>query len=114
MTFRCHWRKRLFTLLGGLVVLLALPGRASSQDVLGSRVNGLVSFDFSDHYITPRGLNVEDEGLIAQPLLLLFWKLHASDKGPVTDVTLTSGLWNSFHSRPSGPEPSRWAEIDPI
>jgi hypothetical protein len=58
--FRCHWRTRLFTLLGGFVVLLGLPGRAWSQDVLGSRVNGLLAFDISDHYITPRGLNVED------------------------------------------------------
>jgi hypothetical protein len=112
--FRCHRRKRLFTLLGGFVVLLALPGRAWSQDVLGSKVNGLLAFDFSDHYITPRGLNVEDDGVIAQPLLLLFWKLHASAKGPVTDVTLTTGVWNSFHSQTSGLQPSRWNEIDPI
>ena len=112
--FRCHWRKRMFTLLGGFIVLLSLPGRAWSQDLLGSRVNGLVAFDFSDHYITPRGLNVEDKGLIVQPLLLLFWKLHASGTGPVSDVTVTTGVWNSFHSHPSGLEPTRWNEIDPI
>jgi hypothetical protein len=112
--FRCHWRTRLFTLLGGFALLLSLPGRAWSQDVLGSRVTGLLAFDFSDHYITPRGLNVEDHGVIGQPLLLLFWKLHASDKGAVTDVTLTTGVWNSFHSHASGLEPSRWNEVDPI
>jgi hypothetical protein len=113
--FRCHWRKRLFTLLGGFAMLLSLPGRAWSQDVLGSKVNGLLAFDFSDHYITPRGLDVEDRGLIVQPLLLLFWKLHSSNSGAITDVTVTSGVWNSFHSRAaSGPDPSRWAEIDPI
>ena len=36
----------------------------------GSNVNVLVAWDFSDHCITPRGLNVEDDGLIGQPLLL--------------------------------------------
>jgi hypothetical protein len=112
--FRCHWRTRLFTLLGGVALLLSLPGRAWSQDMLGSRVNGLMAFDFSDHYITPRGLNVEDNGLVGQPLLLLFWKLHASDKGPVTDVTVTTGVWNSFHSQKSGLQSSHWNEIDPI
>src|SRR3982074_1292276 len=114
MMFRCYWRSRLFRLLGGCAVLLVLPGRAWSQDLLGSKVNGVLAFDFSDHYITPRGLNVEDHGLIGQPLLLLFWKLHASNQGPVTAVTLTTGVWNSFHSHPSGLQPSRWNEIDPI
>ena len=61
-----------------------------------------MTFDFSDDYITPRGLHVEDEGLVAQPLLLLFWKLHSSDQGPCPDVTLTTGVWNSFHSHMSG------------
>jgi hypothetical protein len=111
--FRCYWRQHPFTLLT-LALLLLLPSRAWSQDLLGSKVNGLVTFDFSDHYITPRGLNVEDKGLIVQPLVLLFWKLHASEKSAVTEVTLTTGLWNSFHSHPSGLEPSRWAEVDPI
>jgi hypothetical protein len=112
--FRGHWRKRLFTLLGGVAVLLSLPGRAWSQDLLGSRVNGLLAFDFSDHYITPRGLHVEDDGLIGQPLLLLFWKLHTSDQGPVKEITLNTGVWNSFHSHQAGVQPSRWNEIDPI
>jgi hypothetical protein len=85
-----------------------------AQDELGSRVNGLISIDYSDHYITPRGLNVEDQGVVAQPLTLLFWKLHTSDKAPINEISLTTGLWNSFHSRASGAEPTRWNEIDPV
>jgi hypothetical protein len=112
--FSCYWRKCLFTLLGASAVMLALPRDAWSQEQLGAKVNGLLAFDFSDHYITPRGLNVEDNGVIGQPLLLLFWKLHASDHGAVADVTLTTGVWNSFHSHRSGLVPSRWNEIDPI
>jgi hypothetical protein len=95
-------------------MLVSLPASARAQDVLGSQVTGLTAFDFATDYITPRGLHVEDEGLIAQPLMLLFWKLHSSAQGPVTDVTLTTGLWNSFHSHKSGATPSHWNEVDPI
>jgi hypothetical protein len=109
-----HCRHRTFSLLGATTLLLTLSSPGWSQDILGSRVNGLMSFDFSDNYITPRGLHVEDEGLVTQPLMLLFWKLHASDRGALADVTLTTGVWNSFHSERSGVNPSRWNEIDPI
>ena len=70
MTLQGRWRYRAFTLLTAVVLCLAHAGRASSQEVLGSNVNVLVAFDFSDHYITPRGLNVEDNGLVVQPLML--------------------------------------------
>ena len=112
--FRCHRRNRICSILGGAALLLALPGPAWSQELLGSRVNGVMGLDFSDHYITPRGLHVEDEGLVTQPLLLLLWRLHASNQGAVSDVTLATGLWNSFHSHRSGVNPSRWNEVDPI
>jgi len=46
--------------------------------------------------------------------MLVFWKLSSSKAGPVADVTLTTGLWNSFHSHRSGVVPSRWNEVDPI
>jgi hypothetical protein len=114
MTFQSSWRNRVFTLLAAVVLCLSHAGLASSQEVLGSNVNGVVAFDFSDHYITPRGLNVEDRGLIAQPLVLLLWKLYGANQGAVSDVTLTTGVWNSFHSHSAGATPSRWNEIDPI
>src|SRR5688572_7638439 len=109
-----HWRRHTFSILGAIMLLLVLASPGSSQDLLGSRVNGLMSFDFSDNYITPRGLHVEDEGLVTQPLVLLFWKLHSSSQGKVADVTLATGVWNSFHSVRSGVNPSRWNEVDPI
>ena len=55
--FRGNWRIHMFSLLGGVAFLLAQPGAASSQDILGSNVNGLMSFDFATDYITPRGLH---------------------------------------------------------
>jgi hypothetical protein len=108
------WRNCAFTLLSTAVAIVSVFGRASAQEALGSRVNVLVAMDFSDNYITPRGLHVEDEGLVVQPLVLLFWKLHAANEGVVRDVTLNTGLWNSFHSHPAGVTPSRWNEVDPI
>ena len=111
---KSKWRNRSFTLLATVATFLLLPGPAWSQETLGSRVNVLVAFDFSGDYITPRGLHVEDRGLVAQPLVLLLWKLHAANQGAVRDVTLTTGMWNSFHSHPSGATPSRWNEVDPI
>jgi hypothetical protein len=110
----CHSRNRTFSLLGALTLVMGLASPGFSQDLLGSQVNGLMSFDFSDNYITPRGLHVEDEGLVMQPLLLVFWKLHQSAQGKLTDVTLTTGVWNSFHSQRAGANPSRWNEVDPI
>src|ERR1700674_5529106 len=102
MTFQRRWRDRAFTLRAAVVLSLSLAFLASSQDVLGSNVTGLVAWDASDHYITPRGLNVEDKGLVVQPLMLLFWKLHGADQGAVSDVTLTTGIWNSLHSHRAG------------
>jgi hypothetical protein len=108
------WRNRAFMLFSMAAAVLSLAVPADAQETLGSRVNVLVAMDFSDNYITPRGLHVEDEGLVVQPLVLLFWKLHAANEGPVRDVTLTTGLWNSFHSHRAGVTPSRWNEVDPI
>ena len=67
MTFQGRSRNRWFMLLAAAVLCLSHAGPASAQDVLGSNVNVLLAWDASDHYITPRGLNVEDKGLILQP-----------------------------------------------
>ena len=114
MTFQSRWRNRACTLLAGVVLCLSHSGPASAQDVLGANVKVLVAWDASNHYITPRGLNVEDKGLVVQPLMLMLWKLHGSDQSAVSDVTLTTGLWNSLHSHRAGARPSKWNEIDPI
>lgn len=77
-------------------------------------IHALLQLDFSDHYITPRGLNVENEGLIFQPLFLVFWDLYSSKDGFLQDVSLTTGVWSSFHTRESGANPGHWNEFDPI
>lgn len=85
-----------------------------AEEALGIHVHGLINLEVSDHYITPRGLNTENQGVIFQPLALLFWNLYSSDTGFLNDVTLTTGVWNSIHTKKSGAEPSHWNEIDPI
>jgi hypothetical protein len=79
-----------------------------------SRVHALLQLDFSDHYITPRGLNVENEGLVFQPLFLAFWDLYSSKTGFLENITLTTGVWSSIHSHESGADPGHWNEFDPI
>ena len=74
----------------------------------------LLQLDFSDHYITPRGLNVENDGLVFQPLLLVFWDLYSSESGYLKNVSLTTGVWNSIHTEESGADPGNWNEYDPI
>jgi hypothetical protein len=79
-----------------------------------SRVHFLLQVDVSDHYITPRGLNVENEGVVFQPLLLSFWNLYSDKSSFVNDVSLTLGMWSSVHTEVSGPDPGHWNEWDPI
>src|SRR5205085_7775750 len=69
--------------------------------------------EVSNSYITPRGLIVEDQGVVFQPLFLAFIRLWQGDCF-INDVTLVPGVWNSIHSRKSGPDASNWNETDPI
>ncbi|MFA6961523.1 MAG: hypothetical protein WC205_12280 [Opitutaceae bacterium] len=81
-----------------------------------SKIHSLLQVEFSDHYITPRGLHIENEGIVIQPLLLVFWDLYSSDNALINDVTLTTGVWNSIHSNANKGEadPGHWNEIDPF
>lgn len=102
-----------FTALAALAAtaLLALPApsRAGVQDKTPvpmtepdkpSIFHVLFQNQISNYYITPRGLIVEDEGLVWQPLLLLFADLYKGD-GWLNNVKLTLGTWNSIHTKKS-------------
>jgi hypothetical protein len=96
-----------------------LAGEAESTPAIApapapSKINALFQLDVSDHYITPRGLNVENDGIIFQPLMLFFANLYSSDTGFVDSVSLTAGMWSSIHTEKSGPDPGHWNEFDPI
>jgi len=79
-------------------------------------VHGLINLEFADHHLTPRGINLQDKGLISQPLLRLDWDLYklapTADK-TINEVTLTTALWNDIDTDRSGVKPGNWNEIDP-
>jgi hypothetical protein len=112
-------------LLGAVTMIAACPDSASAAEAAAapppqSRVNALVNFEFSDKYLTPRGMIVHDDGLTFQPLVLGFFNIYKGDKF-LNDFTLVGGVWNDFSSKgvsehpPFGTKPkTHWVEIDPI
>jgi hypothetical protein len=86
-----------------------------------SKVNVLLNFEFSDKYLTPRGMIVQNEGLVFQPLLLGFANLYSGEKDDfINSATLVGGVWNCFgtgglpSSDSNGAKNTHWYEIDPI
>jgi hypothetical protein len=77
-----------------------------------------LGFDVTTQYMF-RGIFQEDQGLIIQPWGEVGFNLHEADSG-ITSVDLTIGIWNSFHSGPSGNGagaggvhgPGAWYEAD--
>ena len=69
--------------------------------------------EFSDKYITPRGLLVENEGVVWQPLIVLMCDLYSADHGFITDVTVQASDWASVHSHRDGPQKLNFNEDDP-
>jgi hypothetical protein len=86
----------------------------------GSLFNVLLSIDFANEYVTPRGMIVRDRGLTYQPLLLVFINCYKGD-GFINSFQIVGGVWNdlgtssvSIHP-PFGSDPkSPWTELDPI
>lgn len=79
-----------------------------------SPFHALLKLDVSGDYITPRGLHIENQGLVFQPLFLFFSTLYSNPDGFINDATLTLGVWSSIHTRASGRDPGNWNEFDPI
>jgi len=115
--------RRLHPALAALLLLLSLTPRARPADAAPpppSRLDALVNFEFSDKYLTPRGMLVHESGLTFQMLVLGLVNLYKGDTF-INDVTLVPGIWNDFSSKPvsihppfgSNPKTS-WVEIDPI
>jgi hypothetical protein len=105
-------------LLGAAVMAAALLAPAAAQAEDESKVNFLVNFEFANSYLTPRGMLVQNQGLVFQPLLLGFAHLYKGESF-VKGIDGVGGVWNCFGSSPlaaSGPAGSTtcWYEIDPI
>jgi hypothetical protein len=84
------------------------------HDSLGSKITGLLNFDFSDKYYTPRGLMSSNSGVSFQPILILFFDLYQNERGPLNDLSFNVGVWNDVdsHANPSEANPGNWNELD--
>jgi hypothetical protein len=84
------------------------------KESLGSNITGLINFDFSDKYYTPRGLMSSNGGISFQPIVILFFDLYKNDRGPLNDLTFNFGVWNDVdtHENPSEKNPGNWNELD--
>lgn len=109
-------RLTLAALVVSVLHLATLPAVHAEDAKTPKFVSGVLDFPLSNYYLTPRGIIVEDAGLIAQPSLFLSFNLYESD-GPLTNVTATLGIWNSVHTKKSpGPNTKEtvpnWNEVD--
>jgi hypothetical protein len=84
-----------------------------------SKMNALVDLGISSHYLTPRGMDVSRQGIVFQPMVLVFANLYKSDDF-INDVSLVAGMWNCFgtsrlaSSDSNGAKKTSWYETDPI
>jgi len=114
---------RLLAALGTLLTaMLGLPQFAVADDTTAgasdtakteeevplfslSRLSGTVQADFTNAYYF-RGIRQEDEGFIFEPWAELYYNLYKSDDGPIRNLTIGGGVWNSFHSEETGHQQS--------
>ena len=101
-----------------LVLSITLtPQTGATQGKEPPFVSGLLDLRLSNDYLTPRGLIVENSGVVAQPVLLLFFNLYEGE-GPLSNVTATLGMFNSVHSKQRDPQnvssTPNWNEMDLI
>ena len=96
------------------------PPSAVAKEPLPQRFHAISNLEFSNEYLTPRGMIVHEDGLTFQWLLLGLFNIYKGD-GFINDFTLVGGMWNDFCSDgvsvnpPFGSEPkTSWVEIDPI
>jgi hypothetical protein len=71
---------------------------------------GSFGIDFTNQYFF-RGLQQENQGIIAQPWFELGYRL-ADPSESLRNLDLTFGQWNSLHSGPTGSTDGIWYESD--
>ena len=75
-------------------------------------LHGLFNLNATNQDVTPHGLLLENQGLMLQPLLVLFTPLYADPTQWLTSLTISAGAWASWHSREGGTQPAHWREVD--
>jgi hypothetical protein len=84
-----------------------------TEVVKESCITGDLGVNFVSEYIS-RGLVLENQGVIAQPYLDLYFKLYEGE-GFINKVSFNFGLWSSIHSHqqpPGGTTTDAWYEFD--
>jgi len=83
------------------------PAPAPSEQ---PNIHGFFSSPFRTAYVTPRGLVVENEGLVWQPVGGLVFPI--GDIGPIKNFTFVGGIWNSVNTHQDDPYVGPWNEMD--
>jgi hypothetical protein len=101
-------RNTIATLFVLCPALLAQDPARQAHDAPRHGPKGAFGVDFTTQYFF-RGLQQENQGVIAQPWLRLGYDVHESNEG-LRDLDLTFGLWNSLHDGPTGGADGPWFE----
>lgn len=94
----------------------APPAPEEAKPVNAGRLSISAGVDWTSAYFF-RGIKQETEDLVLQPYGELTFRL-IENAGALTSLSLTAGMWNSFHTGPSGSdnslatEPKVWYELD--
>lgn len=96
-----------------MLMLMLTPGFSAAEDKKPPFITGFLDMQFSDKYLTSRGVYVENSGLVFQPTLAINANLFQSS-GPISNVTASLGVWNSIHSktRTTNTTTPNWNELD--
>jgi hypothetical protein len=78
-------------------------------------IHGFFNSSFKTGYLTPRGLYVQNKGVVWQPIVGLV--LPIGDVGPFKKLTAVGGIWNDVDTAEAGaahPDTGGWDEMDPF
>ncbi|QOV89535.1 hypothetical protein [Humisphaera borealis] len=73
-------------------------------------IHGFIEAPFKTAYVTPRGLVVENSGVVFQPVG--GFVIPIGDAGPLKGLTFVTGVWTSFNSAQNDTNVGSWNETD--
>jgi len=73
-------------------------------------IHGFAAVSFKTAYVTPRGLVVENQGLVIQPIVGLV--LPVGDVGIFKNAAIVSGIWNCITTNQNDTNVGGWNEMD--
>jgi len=92
------------------LTLMADPAAPPPAPVETPNIHGFAAVSFKTAYVTPRGLVVENQGLVIQPVAGLV--LPLGDAGVFKNLAVVSGVWNSINTHQSDTNVGPWNEMD--